>query len=319
MTRTTQILLSTIASLTLGALSSTARADFLPGEIVKFQNTPLGLTPGTAFPGHDVPSTAYPVSGTTNVYSGTYAADDFADKFNTPIVHVQWYGSYLNNVIPTTGTNQFLIAFESDVPASPSTGVNSHPGSVLSSQIVNNSGGAPLAPGSGLFTETPVANLSNGEVLYKYNAELNLNQQFPEQPDTVYWLKIVALETNPNIVWGWHNRDYTINNPLASTAPLVNPGETNLGTAASPIWHFQDDAVAGNVTISPTSPNGIQVVQQGFTPLSYTAGVDGPANIVQFSEDLAFSVGTVPEPSQWGLIGLAAGLLLLVRRRRALA
>lgn len=321
MTRTKSILLTAVASLSLsGLLPTSARADFLPGEVVKFQQMPLGLSTTNAFPGHDVTSTAYPVAGTTNQYAGTYAADDFADKFTTPVVHVQWYGSYLGNLAPTAGTSQFLIAFESDVPASPSTGLASHPGQVLSSQIVNNTGGGPLLPGSGTFTEAPVANLSNGEILFKYNAELNINQQFPERPDTVYWLKIVALETNPNIVWGWHNRDYTIPDPLASTPPAVVPGEANIGSAALPVWHFQDDAVTGAVTITANSAgNGVTVVQQGFTPQTYTNGVDGPTGISQFSEDLAYSLGTVPEPSQWGLIGLGLGLLLLIRRRRAVA
>ena len=321
MTRTTRVLLTAVASLPLGSLfGHSARADFLPGEVVKFQQQPLGLTPNSPFPGHDVTSTAYPAAGTTNVFSGTYAADDFSDKFTTPVVHVQWYGSYLNNVLPANGdTSQFLIAFESDVPASASTGLASHPGQVLSSQIVNNTNGAPLNPGSGTFTETPVANLSNGEILYKYNAELFANQQFPEQPNTVYWLKIVALETNANVVWGWHNRDYTINDPLAAGPPLVNPGEVNLGTATSPVWHFQDDAVTGAVTISPsTAGAGVTVVQQGFTPQTYTDGIDGPTGISRFSEDLAFSLGTVPEPSQWGLMGLGLGLVLLIRRRRAI-
>ena len=55
----------------------------------------------------------------------------------------------------------------------------------------------------------------------------------------MYWLKIVALvdvppgcpfpdpDQPPTFVprWGWHNRDYTIMDPLASTPPAVVPGE----------------------------------------------------------------------------------------------
>jgi hypothetical protein len=320
MTRTTRILISAIASLPLsGLFAATARADFLPGEVIKFAQQPLGLNANSAapFPGHDVLSTAYPVvgpNGTITGYSGNYAADDFADKFSTPVVHVQWYGSYLNNFTGTNGgTNQFLIAFESDVPAVP--GALSHPGQVLSSQFVTK---GALAPGSGTFTEAPVATVG-GETIYKYNAELNLNQQFPEQPNTVYWLKIVALEPSTNVVWGWHNRDYTVQNPLASGPPLVNPGEVNLGTAVNPVWHFQDDAVTGGVNITLNTAGPPQVVQTGFAPQTYIDNIDGPPGISQFSEDLAFSLGTVPEPSQWGLLGLGLGLALLIRRRRAIA
>jgi hypothetical protein len=320
MTRTIRLLSLSLASLSLGSLiAPAARADFLAGEVVKFQQLPLGLntTVVPPIPGHDVTSTAYPVigpGGTVIGYSGNYAADDFADKFTTPVVHVQWYGSYANNNTGTSGgTNQFLIAFESDVQAVP--GAASHPGTVLSAQIVNK---GALGPGSGTFTEVPVANVG-GETIYKYNSELDLNQQFPEKPDTVYWLKIVALQTDPTVVWGWHNRDYTVQNPLASGPPIVNPGETNLGSAANPVWHFQDDAVTGGVSISTTSAAGIQVQQTGFTSQNYIDNIDGPVGISQFSEDLAFSLGTVPEPSQWALLGLGLGLILLVRRRHALS
>ena len=92
-----------------------------------------------------------------------------------------------------------------------------------------------LSPGT--FTETlergpdPVL----GEALYRYNAELAL--PFNQAPNTVYWLKIAALVDVPQPLppgqpippdvtqWGWHNRDYTLNDPQASTAPNVNPGE----------------------------------------------------------------------------------------------
>lgn len=305
--------------LVLAALAPPARGDFLPNETVKFQQLPLGIGSSTPalFPGHDVTSTAYPVigaNGTIAGYTGTFAADDFSDKFSTPVVHVQWYGSYANNFTGTTGgTGQFLIAFESDVPANPLNGTPSHPGTVLSAQIVNK---GALAPGSGTFTETPVAN-AGGETIYKYNAELNLGGQFPEQANTVYWLKVVALLNDPQVSWGWHNRDYTTPDPLAAGPPLVNPGETNLGSATNPIWHFQDDAVTGNVGVRITT-NPLQVVEGGFTPQHYVNGVDGFTGISRYSEDLAFSLGTinVPEPSQWAVLGLGMALMLLIRRRR---
>ena len=316
-----QILLGAGILALLAALAPPARGDFLPNEIVKFQQLPLGLSTSgpNAFPGHDVTSSAYPVIGANGSivgYTGTFAADDFSDKFSTPVVHVEWYGSYVNNFTGTAGgTNQFLVAFESDVPANPLNGTVSHPGSVLSAQIVTK---GALTPASGTFTETPVVTVG-GETIYKYNAELNLNGQFPEQANTIYWLKIVALLNDPQVVWGWHNRDYTISDPLAAGPPLVNPGEVNLGTATNPIWHFQDDAVTGNVGVRITT-NPLQVVETGFTPQHYLDGQDGFTGISQYSEDLAFALGTpVPEPSQWALFALGIGLVLLIRGRRRMS
>ena len=228
-------------------LSGAALADPLANEQIKFDQKPLiGLPIGGAiYNGHDELSTAYlgvNAQGLTG-WQGTFMADDFADKLSTPIVHLSWWGSYINN--PNNApVSQFLISFESDVPGLP--GTFSHPGTPLSSQIVNL---GASAPGSGTFTEQPAGG-SAAEPVYKYNAELNLGQAFPEKADTVYWLKIVALTADPTLKWGWHDRDYTVPDPLASA--LVSPGETMVGP--QPIWHFQDDAVTGRVDIAPMIP-----------------------------------------------------------------
>ena len=61
-------------------------------------------------------------------------ADDFADKFKSPVVHVKWWGSYLNNfTTPNIPVNKFLISFESDVPDPNPTNPEdfSHPGEPL--------------------------------------------------------------------------------------------------------------------------------------------------------------------------------------------
>src|SRR5579859_7650686 len=81
------------------ALVRPAQADPLPGEVLKFYQTPLDNTvvlmpPGGAltsgsvpapWPGHDEFSTAYLTNG--NQYIGQYMADDFCDLRSTPIVH----------------------------------------------------------------------------------------------------------------------------------------------------------------------------------------------------------------------------------------
>jgi len=292
-----------------------ALADPLPGEALKFQQLPQN---GPEFFGHDELSTAYGTLGPNGTFTGqgNFVADDFADKFNSPVVHLRWWGSYLDNQGITQGVTHFLISFESDIPAGPNVPF-SRPGEPMLNQIVRK---GPLAPGSGTFTEVPVPG-GGPEQLFRYHAELHLGKEFRQQPNSVYWLKIVALldTSNDTVRWGWHNRDYSLTDPLASTAPAVNPGEHVEGPTGFPIWHFQDDAVSGrlNVVDNPNDAVSPFVTQDpgSFAPQRYVAGRDGPALIADFSKDLAFELYTVPEPAT-GVV-FAAGLLLLRRRHGA--
>ncbi len=291
-------------------LAQVAQADPLPGEVLKFQQVPLNNTiVGPAiYNGHDSPSTGYPAilpNGTPG-YQGGFFADDFADKVSTPVVHVKWWGSYINNPNGTP-VSQFLVTFESDVPAQ--GGQPSHPGTPLLNQIVNL---GPLAPQSGTFTET----LVNGNVpehIYQYNAELKF--PFQEQKDTVYWLKIAALTQDTSMLWGWHNRDWTQQDIYASTTPQVVPGEGTIATAFGPYWHFQDDAVRGGFDVSANAVGALTVNQFSMTPTTYLDNVDGPQGIGILSQDMAFELYTVPEPSGIAVLMLA-GCALLAKRRR---
>ena len=188
-----------------------------------------------------------------------------------------------------------------------------------------------LAPASGTFTEAalPVAPGSPDGNLFLYNAELKL--PFQETPDTVFWLKIVALDpthvaTDPaRIQWGWHDRDWGLFDPLASAPPAVVPGEhdESIGTTVpGPVWHFQDDAVGGGVTITTPSTllpgAGASVVQTGFTPESYVLPFDGPPGGPPLSKDLSFVLYTasVPEPGSLTLLGLGGLALCFASLRR---
>ena len=86
----------------------------LAGGGLKFQQLPLnngfipvpsvaGVPFGAPFPGHDELSTATLAPtvppGNQLLYQGQYMADDFADHFTTPVVHVRWWGSYLQNAV----------------------------------------------------------------------------------------------------------------------------------------------------------------------------------------------------------------------------
>jgi hypothetical protein len=340
----------------VGWLISDASAHPLPGrDKLKFEQLPMLNTPipdidGTVhtYGGHDELSTAYgfplPPTGQIPIYQGKFMADDFADVFNDPVVHVRWWGSYFNDFInPQMPVNKFLISFETDIPAGPAPSF-SRPGQPLLNQVVTKA--AALSPGSGTYTEAlvrgpdPILN----ESVYEYNAELTV--PFPEKADTIYWLKIVALvdvpagiqfdpyqpEQSPIGVtqWGWHNRDYTVQNLLAS--PNVAPGEFIEGFvgAGVPVWHFQDDSVQGDVRIVPSATGGFQFPdifqpQENMLPQLYRDFTDGPGmaipgtvSIGQLSKDLAFAIYSVniPEPNTClmfliGALGLAAG-----RRRK---
>lgn len=343
-----------------------ASADPLPGrDTPKFSQLPMINTQilndngiYDTFYGHDELSTAYGFEQQPGapipIYQGRFMADDFADNFSTPVVHVKWWGSYLKDYInPAMPVNKFLISFESDVPQS-ATNPFSYPGDIKFNQVVFRDTDNDLSPG-GEFSEKLIRGPDPilQESLYEYNAELHLDKPFLQQKDTVYWLKIVAMVDVPATVgifdpynpdaspvpvtqWGWHNRDYTQQNTLASpnvAGPPFPSGEAiigQVGSAAlpSPVWHFQDDAVTGDVRIQTLGPGGLIVPTvfqpyQNMSETHYLDNIDGPGGSIpgaigigQFSKDLAFELYTtaIPEPTSC-LLMLSALCGLLVRRR----
>ena len=324
---------SLIALLAVALPALTASADPLSGQIRKFEQLPLR---GEPYYGHDEPSTAYASLDPVNPdvlgkYQGQFMADDFADLVDIPVVHVTWWGSYLQRD-SSQPVDKFLIAWETDVPVS-TDNPWSHPGTVLQWEIVTR---GALLPGSGTFAEIPEPAGTSGpplfESLYRYNAELKL--PFAQKHDTVYWLKIVALVdvlpgTAPSTVWGWHDRDWAISDPLASVPPAVSPGEHIQGFVAdaagitAPVWHFQDDAVSGQIWFDPTDATTPNIVQELRGPENYISflpdglgPIDGPDGIEQYSKDLAFVLWTVPEPTTAVLLAVGA-LAMAYRRRRA--
>ena len=186
--RLTWTLAAFVASL---AITAAAVADPLPGrDMTKFSQKPmLGTTVLDAqgvpqdLHGHDELSTAY--GFTTNAaipptsYDGVFMADDFADNFNSPVVHVKWWGSYLNNFInPNMPVNKFLISFESDVPAGPAPSF-SHPGKPLLNQTVFRDPNNVIAgPGSGTFTEDLIVPVSptNPEAILRVQRRASFGQ-----------------------------------------------------------------------------------------------------------------------------------------------
>ncbi len=330
-------------------LSLTAVADPIDGrDVLKFSQLPMLNTPIPSpnnptgvefFHGHDELSTAYSVrptgGGEIIGYQGRFMADDFADKFSSPVVHVRFWGSYLNRptFLPDPTVRRFLISFERDLPVGDGRNF-SRPGEPLLNQIVTLDDDGKLTPGSGTFTEELAFPISVDGPIYEYNAELHLGKEFRQKANEVYWLKIVALverfENLPNeqqLQWGWHNRDYTLRDPLASTPPAVSPGERRVGAlpvggVEIPVWHFQDDAVDGFVNVAftdnPMSRIMPNVTQDVRGPNNYLPPYDGPSLIGTFSKDLAFQLYTIPEPASAALIVIALAAAYGNRPRRRL-
>ena len=322
-----------LALFSIAALVSPVAADPLPGQILKFVQEPMIATPigGITYSGHDELSTLYASSLVPGVFEGTAMADDFADRFNTEVVHVRWWGSYLNDFQnPDQPINKFLIAFESDAEVN-ATNPFSHPNEVLSFQTVDRVPAGPLVADSGTYTEELIL-ASPVESIYEYNAELKID--FNQDPDTVYWIKIAALVEGPNqggttgdTRWGWHNRDYTVTNPLASVAPFVIPGEVDEQPTVDPmypteVWHFQDDAVSADTFFGVDINGVLTLTQDNYVRQDYVDDLDGPGPIAgvhggigQFSKDLAFELYTIPEPSSVILMMFGLAALTGTRRR----
>ena len=125
-----KMLMTLVGAAMLAALTvAQGMADPLPGrDVLKFSQQPMDGTPifdpnGTVqfYWGHDELSTAYSefTPNGPSPYRGQFMADDFADKFKSPVVHVKWWGSYLNQLTAQLPVDKFLISFESDIPANP--------------------------------------------------------------------------------------------------------------------------------------------------------------------------------------------------------
>lgn len=286
----------------------------LTGEMLHFEQLPLngGLAPssgGAPYPGHSELSTA--TQGLFGImYGGPSVADDFSISTSSPVVHVEWWGSYLNPGTNPNGVQAFLISIEvpgtEDSPGYPS-------GVPVTAQIVTK---GALSAGSGTFTETAIATAGGAAAdLLQYNAELAI--PVPLLQDQLYWLRIVAL-VNPNgdgdMQWGWQGRDYELTDTYAATGPT--PGEHEL---ASDVWHFQDSAMTSDVTIFPVPDSELAGLIGGTsnTALNYVNGVDGAAGINQYGMDMAFRLYAMPEPSTVALFAMGGVALAWAAYRRS--
>ena len=209
-------------------------------------------------------------------------ADDFADNVSTPVVHVQWWGSYLQG-IAGTGVKEFLVAFESDVPAG-ANGQPSHPGTILSSQIVTL---GALAPGSGTFTEAALPNLGSQTAAVvsilpscrrhrRTSRHVFLAEDRGDRQSLDRWTNLVGLASSRLVDSQHACLDGAGRRAGEHVAGIVTPGVS--------VNHFQDDAVAGTIGIGPITtpipgPISPSLIDQAIgTPQNYVVPFDGPAD-----------------------------------------
>jgi len=262
--------------------------------------------------GHDEESTAYavawdPCNPTKPIgYEGRFIADDFADYFDTPIVALTWWGSYVEGQ-RHGGVERFLIGFESGSTPSSSRG------DMFQIVDLTTSG----TPGAGQFTETDTLSAEPLDgTIYKYSAKLR--RPFEQDPNTVYWLKIVALVNGNDVnkpVWGWHIRNYRVEDLFAAKAPDVIPGEHVDGICGvTNVWHFQNAATSGNLhlTLDPDVPGCFDVEQTGYNSEFYWPSIDSDyACIGNYEMDLSFELFTWDSSTVYYLVGDFNGDLMV--------
>ncbi len=193
----------------------------------------IGPTKWSQLP--DMGPYGYDFSSETTVPS--MVADDYLCISPLPVIDVHWWGSYYvpgplypyptsdnlpDPTIPAAGGDPqppgilqgFNIEFYTDIPA----GVDpfmpwSHPGTLLYEEFVDISQVAEVFFG----TITHIGGIE--ENVWQYNVDLPVpfeqdRYQDPQDIDgdgiddgTVFWLKIQAVHTDPEIQWGWHEAE----------------------------------------------------------------------------------------------------------------
>jgi hypothetical protein len=284
-----------------------AWADWDPNEPAKYYQLPDAVN------GMDVNATYWVTPGNQPLYPyNKMLADDFPCYQKGPITDLHIWGSWLGDVWtadnqPSAAVNlntSFKLSIWSDVPKA-DAGTYSHPGELLWSQTFSPSqyvsrpyGGAT----SEMFYDPNTNQIIGDDTrIWQYNffidpANAFVQQGTREQP-MIYWLSVQALvpvdpvaPVSQRTVFGWK-----------TTAPVVPPNT------------LFDDAVFADSAEPGGLPIGSGTVATPWKDMVYPAG----SVYVGKSLDLAFVV--TPEPSSIAMlvIGSVAGILFVIRRRKA--
>jgi hypothetical protein len=270
------------------------------GDVPVLQQLPLQNDPpaGAPFSGHDQFSTVVPAVGAT----GAEVLDNFEVSVSRKLTSITWWGAPLQP--QAAEPHEFFVQVYDNVPANGN--VPSHPGNTVAFASIAAPGFGD--PGEPLYTSTQVSDPgSPAGLLMEYSGALSPFFQF--QANTPYWLTIYTSPdfTQLGLTWGWHTRDYTIPDPLSPVDSLVGM------VGGLPVNQSGSGAVSQGYI---GNSNGFPVLQGSPTPLSYSAGTDGPAGIDAFGMNMAFALYNAPEPSSLILGALGAIALLAYRRRR---
>jgi hypothetical protein len=309
----------TAALLMVALAANSAAAQGTPqhvmkGNVLKYSQ-PIGhltpLAPDMHSWGEDIPSDVdwHSIMQSPTIPPNWIIADDFRDPFNTPVLTVRWWGSYVGPTfgpgtpgpVPIFGPGSedgYLISFFKDIPADTPGGVPySRPGELLGSYAVSFDK-VWVEPTNYIgWDQHPIweykANLMDAHLDHPstYAGPMGFNQKAGE----IYWISIVAevghkleLVTDATGAVRW------VESPTGKFAQpnQQNPEGHYWGWHTSPI-HFNDVATMGHLAMP-----GMQWEYFGWQPIQ-------PRHELF---DMAFELYTVPEPIGASL--MAAGMLM---------
>lgn len=265
-------------------------------------------------------------------------ADDFEDPFDSPVITVRWWGSYVGPTYipdpePTAppldvffgpgSEDGYVISFFEDLPGPRGDPVNySRPAQLLGTYTFNMS--------SIRIKETPYLGWDMHRI-YEYEVDLMdghlehpgteqngnvpaMPNGFYQQPDTRYWISIMA-EVGHELIWddtGATGDSVWVEVPTGKRAipmPLADPNDPETGHPEGHFWGWH------------TSPlPEYDVATMGHLYMPGQEWIYHSWNMIQPQHellDMAFELLTVPEPATCGLlaVGLIASGGIRLRRR----
>jgi len=322
MMRRTWWLATALAVVALGTQMAWAQgtSHVMKGSVLKYSQkighlTPLGSDMHSW--GEDIPSDVdwHKIMESPTIPPNWVIADDFRDEFNTPVLTVRWWGSYVGPTfgpgatgpMPIFGPGSedgYLISFFSDIPAGTGGVPFSRPGELLGSYAISFDK-VWVEPTTYIgWDQHPIweykANLMDAHL--DHASDLAGPMGFHQKAGEVYWISIVAEvghklslveDATGNVQW--------VEEPTGKMA-MPNPENEEghyWGWHTSP-EHFNDVATMGMLFMP-----GNEWQYIGWQPIQ-------PRHELF---DMAFELYTIPEPASIVLCGVALWLCGAYRRR----
>jgi hypothetical protein len=320
-----------LAALLASSISAQVPPHFMKGNVLKFsQPIQHVVDPSMDFMhfwGEDIPSDfdwdkvmVPPQPDMEPLPPNWIIADDFRDPFDTPVLTVRWWGSYVGPTYtgpPTApqpvpfgpgSEDGYAISFFRDIPPDPAGGVPfSRPGELLGTYVL---------PFEKVWVEPtpyhgwPDDNLPPDDPrlqIYEYKANLmdahldhpsDLADQmgFNQRPGEIYWISIAAFVGHKPVLIP--NQDGTVRWEVEETNKFAL--EHYWGWHTSPFNHAPDIAVMGHLVMP-----GNEWLYGGWNPVQPRHNLP----------HMAFELFTVPEPASALLLMIGTMAMLGIRRR----